>query len=367
MRAEERAAEQADEEAGLGIDVSAAASLCGLDGGELEALIAACEQPPYRARQLRDWVFVHGAADYDAMTNLPRALRDRLRKRLPVRSARLVETSDAADGTRKLLLGLHDGERVECVLIPEGERLTGCISTQVGCGVGCLFCASGADGVVRNLDAAEICEQVLWLRDVAGRRPTNLVVMGMGEPLHNVAHLTKALRLLQDPDGLDFAGRRITVSTAGPTRGFEELLAAGIKVKLALSLHAARDDLRRKLVPRGGTGTVAELERMAQRWFEATGRDTTFEYVLLDGLNDSDDDADLLAALAGPHRNVNVIPMNPVRFAPDLKAPPPARAERFAARLERAGVVVHLRRQRGDDVSAACGQLRMLRGRESTG
>ncbi|MHC4819630.1 MAG: radical SAM protein, partial [Planctomycetota bacterium] len=156
-----------------------------------------------------------------------------------VRSTRILETFDSGDGTRKLLLELADAERVECVLLPEGDRLTGCISTQVGCGIGCLFCASGADGVVRNLDAAEICEQVLWLRQVAGRRPTNLVVMGMGEPLHNVAHLTKALRLLQDPFGLDFAGRRITVSTAGPTRGFEEFLAAKIKVKLAGSTRPA--------------------------------------------------------------------------------------------------------------------------------
>lgn len=359
MRPEERAAEQA--EAGLGLTTGGGASLCGLDARELEALVVACGEPPYRARQLRDWVFKHGVAAYDAMTNLPRALRERLRERLPVRSTRLAETVEAADGTCKLLLELHDGERVECVLLPEGERLTGCISTQVGCGVGCLFCASGAAGVVRNLDAAEICEQVLWLRTVAGRRPTNLVVMGMGEPLHNVTQLARALRVLQDPDALDFAGRRITVSTAGPTRGFEEFLATGVKVKLALSLHAARDDLRRRLVPRGGTGTVAELGRMAQRWFEATGRDTTFEYVLLDGLNDSDEDADLLAELAGPHRNVNLIPMNPVSFAPDLKAPPADRAERFAARLERAGVVVHLRRQRGDDVAAACGQLRLRR------
>jgi 23S rRNA (adenine2503-C2)-methyltransferase len=359
VRPEERASKQG--EAGLGVGDAAAASLCGLDHRELEALIAACGHPPYRARQLRQWVFVHGAADYAAMTNLPQALRDGLEARLPVRSTQILETFDSGDGTRKLLLELHDGERVECVLLPEGDRVTGCISTQVGCGVGCLFCASGADGVVRNLDAAEICEQVLWLRQIAGRRPTNLVVMGMGEPLHNVACLTKALRLLQDPDGLDFAGRRITVSTAGPTRGFEEFLAANVKVKLALSLHAARDDVRRKLVPRGGTGTVAQLADMARRWFDATGRDTTFEYVLLDGLNDSDEDADLLARLAGPHRNVNVIPMNPVPFAPDLKAPSAERAERFAARLERAGIVVHLRRQRGDDVAAACGQLRMLR------
>jgi 23S rRNA (adenine2503-C2)-methyltransferase len=294
------------------------------------------------------------------MTDLPKALKERLAERMPVRSSRLLETHVSADGTRKLLLVLADGERVECVLIPEGERRTGCISTQVGCGVGCVFCASGARGVVRNLDAAEIVEQVLWLRE-AGEGLTNLVVMGMGEPLHNVGPLVKALRLVQDPEGLDLGARRITVSTSGPVKGFEELLAAGLRVHLAVSLHAAEDGLRRRLVPRGGTGTVAELREMARRWFEATGRDTTFEYVLLQGINDRDEDARALARVAGRHCNVNLIPMNPVPFAPDLRAPSPDRCDRFAALLRNAGIVVHLRRQRGDDVAAACGQLRLSR------
>jgi 23S rRNA (adenine2503-C2)-methyltransferase len=338
-----------------------AESLAGLLPDEMGALVASVGEAPYRARQIFRWVHVRGAASYEAMSDLPQGLRDRLAARIPVRSSRVLETHASSDGTKKLLLGLRDGERVECVLIPEGDRRTACISTQVGCGVGCIFCASGARGVVRNLDAAEIVEQVLWLREVAGERLTNVVVMGMGEPLHNVTNLVRALRLLQEPQGIDLGARRITVSTSGPTRGFEEFLASGMKVNLAFSLHAAEDDLRRRLVPRGGSGTVAEIREMARRWFEATGRDTTFEYVLLGGTNDRDEDALALARTAGRHINVNLIPMNPVPFAPDLRAPPPERTERFESLLRAKGVVVHVRRQRGDDVAAACGQLRLAR------
>jgi 23S rRNA (adenine2503-C2)-methyltransferase len=185
--------------------------------------------------------------------------------------------------------------------------------------------------------------------------------MGMGEPLHNVTNLVAALRLIQEPEGIDLGSRRITVSTSGPVKGFEELVASGLKVNLAVSLHAPTDELRRKLVPRGGTGTVAQLRDMAQRWFDRTRRDATFEYVLLGGINDRDADAEALARLAGRHLNVNLIPMNPVSFAPDLRAPTAERTERFAEILRKAGVVVHVRRQRGDDVAAACGQLAGMR------
>lgn len=334
-----------------------ALSLTGLTPEELAALVAELGEPSYRAKQIFRWVQAKGAASYEAMTDLPLRLRERLAERMPVRSSREVERHASDDGTSKLLLELHDGERIECVLIPEGERATGCVSSQAGCGVGCVFCASGVEGVVRNLEAAEIVEQVHWLCDLAGQRLTNLVMMGMGEPLHNTPALVSALRLMQHPDGLDLGARRITVSTSGPKRGFEQLLESGLRVKLAISLHAPRDGLRKELVPRGDTGSVEELMEMADRWFEATHRDVTFEYVLLDGINDSDGDAKALAALCGRHRNVNVIPMNPVSFAPKLKAPPNDRVERFAAILRKAGVVVHLRRQRGDDVAAACGQL----------
>ncbi|HEX5138346.1 MAG TPA: 23S rRNA (adenine(2503)-C(2))-methyltransferase RlmN [Planctomycetota bacterium] len=340
-----------------------AGSLAGLAVRDLEALV----DPPYRAKQIFRWVQARGAVSYDAMTDVPKAVREALAARLPVRSSRVAESHRSDDGTVKLLLCLADGEKVECVLIPEGDRRTACISTQVGCGVGCVFCASGAQGVIRNLEAFEIVEQVLWLRDAGGAsgdqgaRLTNIVVMGMGEPLHNVESLVRALRLVQDPEGIDLGSRRITISTSGPRKGFEELLASGLRTNLAISLHAATDDLRRRLVPRGGTADVAGLSGMAREWFEATGRDVTFEYVLLSGINDRDEDAEALARLAGRHRNVNLIPMNPVSFAPELKAPSPERVERFAGILRKAGVVVHARRQRGDDVAAACGQLRLSR------
>ncbi|MHC4932038.1 MAG: dual-specificity RNA methyltransferase RlmN [Planctomycetota bacterium] len=337
-------------------------SLTGLTRAEMEALVARMGEPPYRARQIFTWVQARGARDYDAMTDIPKALRERLAEIAPVRSARILERHRSADGTCKLLLGLRDDQRVECVLIPEEERATACISTQVGCGVGCLFCASGADGVVRNLDCAEIVEQVQLLRAEAGSSIlSNIVVMGMGEPLHNVASLAKALRLIQDPEGFDMGARRITLSTSGPKEGFEALLREGLKVKLAISLHAARDEVRRKLVPRGGTGSVAELKEMARRWFEATGRDVTYEYVLLSGINDSDEDARALAEVCGKNRNLNLIPMNPVSFAHELRAPSNAGIDRFAGMLRNKGVIVHLRRQRGDDVAAACGQLRLNR------
>ncbi|MEM8885806.1 MAG: 23S rRNA (adenine(2503)-C(2))-methyltransferase RlmN, partial [Planctomycetota bacterium] len=220
-----------------------ATSLAGLDREAIGALVAELGEPSYRAGQLFDWVQKKSAPDYASMTNLPKAMRAKLGERIPVRGSSIRQRHPSDDGTVKLLLDLHDGETVECVLIPEGDRRTACISTQVGCGVGCVFCASGADGVIRNLDAGEIVEQVHWLQDEAGDRLTNIVVMGMGEPLHNVGALVAGLQLLQHPDGIDLGSRRITVSTSGPSRGFAEFLDSGSKVKLAISLHAAVDRL----------------------------------------------------------------------------------------------------------------------------
>jgi 23S rRNA (adenine2503-C2)-methyltransferase len=343
--------------------------LAGLEPAAIEALLRDLGEPPYRARQLFDWVQAKGASSYEDMTNLPKSLREKLAAHHPVRTTRVLSRCPSDDGTVKLLLELADKNTVECVLIPEGDRATACISTQVGCGVGCIFCASGADGVVRNLDAAELVEQVHHLEEEAAaslvgakaRRLSNIVVMGMGEPLHNVDALVRALRLLQHPEGIDLGSRRITVSTSGPPKGFRAFLESGQRVKLAISLHAPRDDLRKRLVPRGGSDSVQELRAMAEEWFKKTGRDVTFEYVLIHGVNDSDREAEELARLCGRHFNVNLIPMNPVSFAPALRAPRHERSERFAALLEERGVVVHLRRQRGDDVAAACGQLRLSR------
>jgi 23S rRNA (adenine2503-C2)-methyltransferase len=332
-------------------------SLAGLDPQGCAALVAELGSAPYRSRQVFNWVHRKGALDYETMTNVPKALREKLAERVPVRASHVAKRHRGNDSTTKLLIELADKTSVECVLIPEGDRATACISSQVGCGVGCIFCASGAQGVVRNLDAAEMVEQVFWLQEEAGCKLTNIVVMGMGEPLHNVGALVEALTILQHPEGIDLGSRRITVSTSGPTKGFAEFLKSDVKVKLALSLHAAIDSVRKKLVPRGGSGSVRDIKNMASDWFAKTGRDVTFEYVLVDGMNDRDEDADALADLCDSHVNVNVIPMNPVSFAPSLVAPSRENTERFASRLERRGVVIHLRRQRGDDVNAACGQL----------
>jgi len=333
-------------------------SLASLTPLETEAICRGLGEPPYRARQLTRWVHKKFAADYDAMSDLPKGFKERLKALLPVRATTVAHAHRSDDGTTKLLLRMTDGEQVECVLIPEADRFTACLSTQVGCGVGCVFCASGADGVKRNLTHGEIVEQALHLASVSQARLTNIVVMGMGEPLHNVEELGRALRILMDPAGLDLGSRRITVSTSGVRRGFDQFLRLGFKVGLAISLHSPHDAQRRELVPRGGSGTVAELREMALRWFRATGRDVTFEVVLLDGRNDRDADARALALLAGRHINVNLIPMNPVPFAPMLRAPSPERVDRFTKILRERGVVVQVRRQRGDDVAAACGQLR---------
>lgn len=335
----------------------AASSLAGLNPQQCAALVAELGEAPYRSRQVFDWVHRKDARDYETMTNVPKALREKLAAHIPVRASRIAKRHRGNDTTTKLLVELVDQTSVECVLIPEGDRATACISSQVGCGVGCIFCASGAQGVVRNLDAAEMVEQVFWLQEEAGRKLTNIVVMGMGEPLHNVPALVEALAILQHPDGIDLGSRRITVSTSGPTKGFQEFLESDTKVKLALSLHAATDSVRTRLVPRGGSGKVRDIRKMAADWFAKTGRDVTYEYVLLDGINDRDEDADALADLCDSHVNVNVIPMNPVSFAPTLNAPSREDVDRFASRLERRGVIIHLRRQRGDDVAAACGQL----------
>ncbi len=339
--------------------MTAPRSLADLTLDEIHALLESWGEPRFRARQIFTWVHARGEQDYEAMTDLPKTLRERLAGHLPVRASTVARTEPSEDGAVKLLVRLADGECVECVLIPEGDRLTACLSSQVGCGVGCIFCASGTDGAVRNLSAGEIVEQGLHLTAYAGRRLTNIVMMGMGEPLHNVFEVAKALRILQAPEGQDLGARRITVSTSGPEKGFDEFLALGLQVKLAISLHAAKDGVRRRLVPRGGTGNVAALRNMADRWFLATGRDTTFEYVLIDGLNDGDEDMEALARVAGRHVNVNMIPLNPVAFAPELRAPPAERIDRCVSFLESRGLVVHIRRQRGDDVAAACGQLRL--------
>jgi len=330
---------------------------------ELEARLAALGLPRYRARQVRDAVLRRGARSFEEATDLPRDLRERLGRDLRPRATAVESVLRSSDGTAKLLVRLDDGRRVETVVIPEGRRTTVCVSTEVGCPVRCAFCASGLEGLVRPLAAHEIAEQYLHARSLCADdgigAPTNVVLMGMGEPLLNFDATAAALRLLRDRSGIGLGARRITLSTVGILEGMERLRAEGHKINLAVSLHAPDDATRDRLVPLNARTGVARVVEAARRYAKESGRDVTFEYVLLAGVNDSDEQAEALAGhAAGAHINVNLIPFNRVEGIP-FHPPSPERVEAFAARLRRRRVPVHVRRRRGDDIAAACGQLRL--------
>ena len=325
---------------------------------ELRGFMASLGDPAYRADQVLQWVYRQGAQSFGGMANLPKATRAALAERatLLTSSVRTVQTS--RDGTAKLLVELADGEAVETVIIPAGDRRTVCISTQVGCAVGCAFCASGLGGLVRDLTAGEIVEEVVHARAliVPAGAAANIVVMGIGEPLGNYEALVRALEVFAAEWGMGISGRRITVSTVGLPGRIRALAAEGLGVNLAVSLHASDDVTRRRLIP--GAKPVREVVAAARDYLDATGREVTFEVVLVKDVNDSADDARGLAELVGKLPTlVNLIPLNPVVGLP-WQEPPPARVEQFAATLRRRGVRAEVRRRRGGDIDAACGQLR---------
>lgn len=345
-------------------DPPAPRSLTELSDTELAAVIATAGGQAFQARQVSHWIWRHGVESFDAMRNVPKTLREALARDFVVRSGTVAKVDAAEDGTEKLLMQWRDRETVECVIIPDGERTTLCISTQVGCPVACVFCASGMFGVRRNLTAGEIAEQVLAARArlPAGRKLTNLVVMGMGEPMLNLDALLPALQRIHDDQGIAMGARRITVSTSGYPRQMERFAAADPSYNLAVSLHAADDELRKQLVPTA-TAPVREIVAAAHRYFGQKGREVTYEVVLLDGVNDRERDArtmiDVLAALPC---TINLIPWNPVPEITRerrLRRPATPRIDAFAEALRAGGLKVTVRRQRGADRSAACGQLRL--------
>ncbi len=318
--------------------------------------------PAFRGRQIRQWLYDKRAADFGAMTDLPAQLREALAAEFRIWTTQIVKHSQAHDGTEKLLLQLEDGGRIECVLLRDGIRRSICISTQVGCGMGCVFCASGLDGVVRNLTSGEIVEQMLRLQHLlpAGERLSHIVVMGMGEPLANLERLLPALDEAHRPDGLGISVRRITISTVGLPPAMDRLTQAKCQYHLAVSLHAPNDALRNQVVPVNKKIGLQKVLEAADRYFEASGRRLTFEYVLLAGVNDQPTHArDLAALLRGRAALLNVIPYNPVAGLPYQTPSPPAQ-KRFREILEHAGVNVQFRERKGDEISAACGQLRRV-------
>ena len=333
-------------------------ALQGLFPEELQALCRAAGQPAFRAQQLWQWVQVRGATDWGQMGNVPRALKEALAATHTPCPATVVEEVGDDGGTRKWLVGLDDGERVETVRIPARDWSTVCVSTQVGCRMGCAFCASGKCGFARNLFAGEIVAQVQLVAAALGRRPDNVVYMGMGEPFDNYEETLRSVRLLNHPDGLNVGARRITISTCGVVPGIRRLAGEGLQVELSVSLHAANPETRRALMPVENRYPMDELLRECAEYTARTKRHVTFEYTLVRGVNDSARDADELAArLRRFPCRVNLIPLSPVgEFA---GAPPPrADMEAFLRALAARGVQGTLRDSKGKGVDAACGQLR---------
>ncbi len=316
--------------------------------------------PAYRALQIARWVFEKRACDFGDMTDLPKSIRDDLATIGKLWSCQTVTHSASADGSEKLLLELSDRGRIECVLLRDEERRTICVSSQVGCAMGCVFCASGLDGVDRNLTTGEIVEQMLLLqhRLPTTERLSHIVVMGMGEPLANLDRLLPALEIASDPHGLGISPRRITISTVGIPKAIRRLADECPRYHLAVSLHAPNDELRNQLVPVNKSTGLGEILAAADHYFDASGRKLTFEYVLLAGLNDFPQHAhELVRLLRGRTALLNVIPYNPVSGLP-FRTPSTATQTTFREILEQGGLAVRFRRRKGDKINAACGQLR---------
>lgn len=324
---------------------------------ELRAELTAMGERPYRAVQVFDWLYKKRAARFEDFTSLPQALREKLRGRFAFRALGLADRVSSADGTTRYLFRLHDGQHVESVLIPAGRRLTVCLSTQVGCRFACAFCASGRHGFKRNLAPSEIVGQVLVLEQALGRDLTNYVFMGMGEPFDNWANVEKAIRIMNAPEGLEIAARRITVSTAGVAPLFKRLEAFDLQINLSISLHAATDRLRDRLMPINRRYPLEELVEAAESYTRSGGRMITLEYILIRGLNDSLDDADGLAGIARRLKaKVNLIAYSRVAGA-NFEPPSEADIARFKRWLEERKVNTLVRLSKGADIAAACGQL----------
>ncbi len=337
-------------------------SIYDLDLPQLEQLLDAWGEPRYRARQIWRWLYRRLVTDYEQMTDLPKRLRERLAETFPLYVPPVLARMESLDGeTRKDLLRLADGRQVEVVLMRYIERRSACLSTQVGCAMGCKFCATGQMGFLRNLSSGEIVAQALHIQrllQAQGHHLTNVVLMGMGEPLVNYEQTLAAVRRMIHPQGMKLGQRRITISTAGIVPGIYRLAEEGLQLTLAVSLHAATDALRSELMPINRRYPLDKLFAAVRAYLLRTKRRVTFEWVLIDGVNDTTAQAEALARrLRGLLAHVNLIPLNPTEgFAG--RPSTPERIEAFAAILERHHVPYTLRLRRGSDIQAGCGQLR---------
>jgi 23S rRNA (adenine2503-C2)-methyltransferase len=340
-------------------------NLVGLLPSQLEDLAVELGASRYRGRQLATWIYRKNVVDLESMTDLPKEFRAELAERAVLSLPDVERVTPSQDGSRKIVFRLEDGGRISAVIMPDADRITLCLSAQVGCGYECAFCLTGTMGLERNLGAGEIVGQLMVANRVLqdeGRRVTHLVFMGMGEPLANYAALVTALRILTDARlGIGYSPRRITVSTVGLVSGIERLGREDLKVNLAISLHAARDETRARLMPVNRSWNLAALMAAVRKYPLAPRQRVFFEYVLLDGVNDSPEDAAQLARLVrGVRAKVNLIPFNDWEGAEDagFRRPPIARILAFQSVLLDAGITTTVRWSKGEDIGAACGQLR---------
>jgi 23S rRNA (adenine2503-C2)-methyltransferase len=346
--------------------MSAKTQLKGLLREELQHRFATLNEPAYRADQLLQWVYEKQAATFDAMTNLPAALRAKLAGSFELNAVHNLRTRQATDTTEKFLFQLADGALIETVLIPAtagltttSDRNTICLSTQVGCAYGCKFCASGLDGVRRHLTAAEIVDQVCHIRALTEQRVANVVVMGMGEPLANYDNVLRALRILNAPWALGIGARKMTVSTCGLVPGIRRLAQEPLQIRLAVSLHGATDEVREQIMPVNRKFPLRELVAVCADYAKTTGKMLTFEYILIENVNDMLEQAHKLVGIAHRcHAKVNLIPYNPVEGL-SWRRPDRERGKMFEHVLRQAGITTTLRIEKGTDIAAACGQLRL--------
>lgn len=329
---------------------------------ELEVMLVAAGEPKFRAKQVHDWVWQKHAADINDMTNLPKALREKLSEQYFIPKVAMHHSQYSSDGTIKNRLQLHDGYYVESVLIPTEKRMTACVSSQVGCSLSCKFCATGYMTRKRNLEFDEIVDEVTLLNELSmkhyNKKLTNIVFMGMGEPLLNYKNTLMAIERITSPDGLGMSPRRITVSTAGVAKMIKQLGDDKVRFKLALSLHAATDRKRNEIMPINETNNLAALIEALNYFYKATGNEITFEYILFRNFNDSQRDAEDLIKIYRqvPADLINIIEYNPIERA-EFQKPDEEKVNEFMAFLAANRVNARLRRSRGKDIDAACGQL----------
>ena len=329
---------------------------------ELEGMMAEIGEPKFRAKQIHEWVWQKFAADIHDMTNLPKVLREKLTEQFFIPKVKMHHSQYSNDGTIKNRLQLHDGFYVESVLIPTEKRMTACVSSQVGCSLSCKFCATGYMDRKRNLDFDEIVDEVTLLNELAqkhyNKNLSNIVFMGMGEPLLNYKNMMKAIERITSPEGLGMSPKRITVSTAGVAKMIRQLADDKVRFKLALSLHAATDNKRNEIMPINETNNLHTLIEALNYFYQATGSEITFEYILFKDFNDSIKDADDLVRLYRkvPADLINIIEYNPIDAA-RFEKPDEEKVDEFMKHLTANRVNVRLRRSRGKDIDAACGQL----------